>query len=58
MPFSSLANLLSLFDVKINYVSPSLLRMPADQVKQLGQKGVKQREVEDVREVLDSPPFL
>ncbi len=39
----SLANLLSLFKVKINYVAPQLLRMPAAQVAELKAKGVEQQ---------------
>jgi aspartate carbamoyltransferase len=40
----SLAKLLSLFKVRVNYVSPEILRMPADLVTQLREKGLPQSE--------------
>ncbi len=54
----SLANLLSLFKVKINYVAPSLLRMPAAQVAELKAKGVTQTETDDVKKVLGETDIL
>ncbi len=38
----SLARLLTLFDVRINYVSPDLLQMPADIMEEIHQKGTPQ----------------
>lgn len=39
----SLAKLLTLYDVQINYVSPSNLSMPEHIVKDLEKKGLKQK---------------
>src|SRR5207244_9417921 len=38
----SLSRLLSLYDTCLNYVSPSILRMPAALIKELAAKGVRQ----------------
>jgi aspartate carbamoyltransferase len=54
----SLAKLLSMFRVKINYVSPESLKMPADLVQQLGQKGVQQAEYTDLDAVLPETDVL
>jgi len=40
----SLARLLSLYKVKLNYVAPDLLRMPAELIEELKGKGVEQSE--------------
>jgi aspartate carbamoyltransferase len=40
----SLARLLSLYDVQINYVSPDILRMPAEILAELDEKGIQQAE--------------
>lgn len=40
----SLARLLSLFNVKLNYVSPSILRMPTEILEEIGAKGISQAE--------------
>jgi aspartate carbamoyltransferase len=40
----SLARLLSLFDVKINYVSPEILPMPAEIIAELKEKNIPQSE--------------
>ncbi len=40
----SLARLLSLFDVRLHYVSPEILRMPPDLVAELKAKGIPQSE--------------
>lgn len=40
----SLARLLSLYKVKLNYVSPDILRMPPDLIEELKAKGVAQTE--------------
>ncbi len=52
----SLARLLSLFDVRINYVSPDILQMPPELVEELAAKGVPQvayRELDTVLEETD-----
>ncbi|MBI5054331.1 MAG: aspartate carbamoyltransferase [Chloroflexi bacterium] len=54
----SLAKLLSLFNVTLNYVSPEILRMPADLIKQLETKGVPQREQRDLDSVLAESDVL
>ncbi len=54
----SLAKLLSLFNVKINYVSPEILRMPADLLAQLLAKGLQQAEFADLKEVLNQTDIL
>ena len=40
----SLARLLSLFDVKLNYVSPEILRMPEEIIGELSENGIQQNE--------------
>jgi aspartate carbamoyltransferase len=40
----SLARLLSLYKVKLNYVAPDILRMPAELIEELKSKGVQQEE--------------
>ena len=54
----SLSKLLSLFKVKINYVSPELLRMPADLVTQLTAKGLHQTEYTTLDDVLPKSDVL
>jgi aspartate carbamoyltransferase len=54
----SLARLLSLFDVRINYVSPELLRMPPEIIQELGMKGVVQQETCLLDEVLPESDVL
>ena len=48
----SLAKLLTLFDVKINYVSPEILQMPELLVKEVDAAGIEQYETTDLDEVL------
>ena len=48
----SLARLLTLFDVKINYVSPEILRMPAEVVEEVGAKGILQKQYTSLDPVL------
>jgi aspartate carbamoyltransferase len=48
----SLARLLSLYDVRLNYVAPDLLRMPAEVIEELDQKGIPQAEHEALDAVL------
>jgi aspartate carbamoyltransferase len=40
----SLARLLSLYKVKLNYVAPDILRMPAELINELNEKNVEQNE--------------
>ncbi|MDF1595458.1 MAG: aspartate carbamoyltransferase [Acidimicrobiia bacterium] len=54
----SLAKLLTLFDVKINYVSPEILRMPAALVEEVGAAGISQTETADLDAVLPDTDVL
>jgi len=54
----SLARLLSLFKVKINYVSPEILRMPAEVMAEVAEKNIPQREVRSLEEVLPETDVL
>src|SRR5512146_2088387 len=40
----SLARLLSMYDVRLNYVSPDILRMPAEVMEEVGAKRIPQKE--------------
>ncbi len=54
----SLAKLLTLFDVKINYVSPEILKMPAELVAEVGAAGITQLETPDLDAVLPNTDIL
>jgi aspartate carbamoyltransferase len=54
----SLARLLSLYEVKINYVSPDILRMPKQVMDEVGQKMIQQREFSSLAEVLPETDVL
>jgi aspartate carbamoyltransferase len=54
----SLARLLSLYGVKLNFVSPEVLRMPNEIVEELRATGVKQSEHEELSEVLGETDVL
>jgi len=54
----SLARLLSLYQVKLNYISPEILRMPSEIMKELGVKGIEQSEYKDLAEVLPETDVL
>ena len=54
----SLAKLLTLFDVKINYVSPEILRMPVELVQEVGAAGIEQVETTDLDSVLPATDIL
>jgi aspartate carbamoyltransferase len=54
----SLARLLSLFNVKINYVSPEILRMPQEIIQELDEKGIKQAEYFTLDEALPESDVL
>jgi aspartate carbamoyltransferase len=54
----SLAKLLSLFSARLHYVSPDILRMPADLVAHLNEKSVPQAEHGTLDEVLPDTDVL
>ncbi|MBI5296160.1 MAG: aspartate carbamoyltransferase [Chloroflexi bacterium] len=54
----SLARLLSLYDVKINYVSPEILRMPREVMDEVAAKGIPQAEYSTLAEVLPQTDVL
>lgn len=54
----SLARLLSLFNVKINYVSPEILRMPREVMDEVGEKGIAQAEFTSLIDVLPETDVL
>ena len=54
----SLAKLLSLFNVHVNYISPEILRMPAALIAQLRDKGLRQDEYATLDPVLPDTDVL
>jgi aspartate carbamoyltransferase catalytic subunit len=54
----SLARLLSLYDVRLNYVSPEILRMPSEIMDEVGERGVEQSEHRDLAAVLADTDVL
>ncbi len=54
----SLARLLSLYDVKLHYVSPEILRMPPELIEELQAKGIPQTEHTTLDEVLPETDVL
>jgi aspartate carbamoyltransferase len=54
----SLAKLLTMYDVKINYVSPEILRMPELLVKEVDAAGIDQVETTDLDSVLAETDVL
>jgi aspartate carbamoyltransferase len=54
----SLSRLLANFDVQLNYVSPDILRMPADLVEELEGRGVEQHAHTTLEPVLSSTDVL
>ena len=54
----SLARLLSLFKVKINYVSPEILRMPKEVMDEVSAKGISQAEYNSLEQVLPETDVL
>jgi aspartate carbamoyltransferase len=48
----SLARLLSLYDVRLNYVSPEILKMPPEIIAELEEKGIVQKEYTSLESVL------
>lgn len=54
----SLARLLSLYNVKIHYIAPDILRMPPEIIAELDEKGVPQAEHTTLDEVLPESDVL
>jgi aspartate carbamoyltransferase catalytic subunit len=54
----SLARLLSLFKVRINYVSPEILRMPKEVMDEVSGKGIPQAEFNSLERVLPETDVL
>ena len=54
----SLARLLSLYDVRLNYVAPKILRMPPEIIAELEEKGVPQSEHTTLEAVLPETDVL
>lgn len=54
----SLARLLSLYDVRLNYVSPEILRMPSEIIQELDEKNIVQKEYTTLDEVLPQTDVL
>lgn len=54
----SLARLLSLYQVKLNYVSPEILRMPREVMDEVGAKGIPQAEFDSLEKVLPDSDVL
>ena len=48
----SLARLLTLYNVKLNYVSPEILRMPREIIAEINEKGISQSEYTSLEAVL------
>ncbi len=54
----SLARLLSLFDVRLNYVSPDILRMPQAIISEISEKEIPQTEHETLDQILPETDVL
>jgi aspartate carbamoyltransferase len=54
----SLARLLSLFKVRLNYVSPDILRMPKEVMDEVGAKGIPQAEFSTLEQALSETDVL
>jgi aspartate carbamoyltransferase len=54
----SLARLLSLFKVRINYVSPEILRMPKEVMDEVAGKGIPQAEFNSLEKILPETDVL
>lgn len=54
----SLARLLSLFDVKLNYVSPEILTMPPEIITEISLKGIPQQEYHSLDPILSETDVL
>ncbi|MGH2521210.1 MAG: aspartate carbamoyltransferase [Anaerolineales bacterium] len=54
----SLAKLLSLYDIRLHYVSPDILRLPRELIEQLAAQGVRQTEHSTLDDVLPATDVL
>jgi aspartate carbamoyltransferase len=54
----SLARLLSLYDVRLNYVSPEILRMPVEIVEEVKDKGIPQSDLMNLEEAVPETDVL
>ena len=54
----SLARLLSLYQVRLNYISPEISRMPSEIIQELEAKGVEQSEYDNLSQVLPDTDIL
>ena len=54
----SLSRLLAMFNTKLNYVSPEILRMPAEIVAELNEKNISQTEYTSLEKVLPETDVL
>ncbi len=54
----SLARLLSLYKVKLNYVSPEILRMPKEVMDEVAAKGIPQAEFDSLEKILPETDVL
>ncbi|MBS1248474.1 MAG: Aspartate carbamoyltransferase catalytic subunit [Chloroflexi bacterium] len=54
----SLSRLLSLYDVRLNYVSPEILRMSSEIIKEIDEKGIPQSEYNELEEPLPETDVL
>jgi aspartate carbamoyltransferase catalytic subunit len=54
----SLARLLSMYDVKLNYVSPDILKMPKEVMDEVAEKGISQKEFGSLEGVLPETDVL
>jgi len=54
----SLARLLSLYDIRLNYVSPAILRMPEEILRELDDSGIPQAEAQALDEMLPETDVL
>jgi aspartate carbamoyltransferase catalytic subunit len=54
----SLARLLTLFNVRLNYVSPEILRMPEEVMREVAEKGIAQAEYRELDPVLAETDVL
>jgi len=54
----SLARLLSLYDVSINYVSPEILRIPPEIIQEVDQRGIPQSEFLNLEKVMQDTDVL
>jgi aspartate carbamoyltransferase len=54
----SLARLLSLYDARLNYVSPNILRMPSEIIAELDAKGIPQAEYNNLEKALPESDVL